>query len=1501
MTTGLLDKLPDVHKCDQDTMCTALFGHLINTERPYADDITLCTACVHYLLVNKEQLPGSGLATRLSCDASFLRLTDVWKNINPLPSIINALCTNGMTIKSADISEVVDLFEDNPMTAESLVNIWSHCQEIVDLNSLYSYVLKLNKPSLAVALIHCGATVDPGSLLNRVTFNNIRADYAASIAKLCSPLRRLKLLTEMLKVEGNEEIIRVVLSSGPLAQSQIQHAGITPKILAKFEYQLLVEIIEKIPPKGSLCKVYLATIRNSHHKKYSKVNLFCALTKHGGMLELEDVLWVQKHCRDRVAPIAHECSVSLRTNILNDLLKAGEEDAILIFLCSGKIKADDVQIRSIASKLFTHPNQQLIGELLKKVSPCGPRMRRYSKAIQKSHPSDETKAILYCLMLNNGAEVQILSPEKPRQAIHTATKLALKTGTIVKLYLCTILWCDFHYFCTVIGNTELLQLACSLSKLPPEDNENGQTPLHLAMKHQEDSTSVQVCELLCANLSVDPLKKDKFGKEAADYAKSTNDKRIELFKSKQQICDQATNELESTSVQSKGIKAPTTLKPSLPVAQQGEKVSKETSLSDKDLTSVTMVVDADTTTQTNKTTYDGTNTSPKQQRQKPVAMHWKKLLDKVLKMGEDYFNPAVRSQAQTSSQLAQLIEHRSEQSWDPAFDEEIVVEEEKEMEDVSEQVEKGLWEVECTEKVVKFLKNNKRHRHRLRDAAMKKIERLGYERSRSLCKRVHSGQFNLFEAKLTESARILWGTSIQFSDQCTKEANKDRSTAGGDPIHICSEVVRVWDIVLKHDNLHKSIQNVVKSMERGEKANVKLGLVEIRNKPANPNTKRDKGPREFVMKTERLSPSVSTDDSSVQFVPAASTREDEYNVLHFYSVSTAFVNSILNGQDARRDFPFKEWPKEHDIINMPQGIESILLLGRSGTGKTTCCLYRLWNEFYTYWMHPPIKDVCTFSPSVNEKADEDVEQCQHEELLNNDANDANEATLDTSTGMCTSQTDQESDPFLHQVFITKNYVLCAQIRKKFYDMCASHHELLADHLPFESEYGESIPATLSSVDDYGYPLFLTSRQFLILLDNSINKTEDSHPFFPRDKNGNLAVTIQSSDYDHERLDVLLELEESDESDIDDDEEEEEEEEIGEMAKNEKPKRLSKRWHEVTSLYFTEKIWPEIRHHCQQKSPPDPLLVWMEIKSFIKGSAQAIESEDGYLTLDEYENIGQKMAVNFVEDREGVYGLFKEYQKYRQKKKYQIVLFDECDLLHHIYWRLKKHQFNFSWSIDHFYIDEVQDFTQAELSIVLQCCHNPNGMFLTGDTAQSIMRGVSFRFEDVRTLFHMAQMTENRHTLCKIAVPKIHELEVNFRSHSGILNLAASVIHLLKKLFPASFDKLPVDTGLYSGPKPFLLISCEASDLAQLLQRNKRQSSSIEFGAHQVIIVQTDAAKQRLPDALKSGIALTVFEAKGLEFDDVLLYNFFHDSHVSLICLAIRNSYLNTSYIFFYTD
>ena len=56
-----------------------------------------------------------------------------------------------------------------------------------------------------------------------------------------------------------------------------------------------------------------------------------------------------------------------------------------------------------------------------------------------------------------------------------------------------------------------------------------------------------------------------------------------------------------------------------------------------------------------------------------------------------------------------------------------------------------------------------------------------------------------------------------------------------------------------------------------------------------------------------------------------------------------------------------------------------------------------------------------------------------------------------------------------------------------------------------------------------------------------------------------------------------------------------------------------------------------------------------------------------------------------------------------------------------------------------------------------------------------------------------------------------------------------------------------------------------------------ETKNPQFGCNQVVIVRNQAAKAKLPVFLQQALCLTVYEAKGLEFDDVILYNFFTDS------------------------
>ena len=788
------------------------------------------------------------------------------------------------------------------------------------------------------------------------------------------------------------------------------------------------------------------------------------------------------------------------------------------------------------------------------------------------------------------------------------------------------------------------------------------------------------------------------------------------------------------------------------------------------------------------------------------------------------------------------------------------------------------WEVEGTVKVVKFFKDRK-NSSMIREAAAKTIYQLAEgKRNENLSKRVSNEKsLQLYEARITQAARILWEKAITYSAKLT----------GLSPIPVYSEVIRVWEIVLDHDNLERRIKYCTKQIEkshlRGAKASVKFSLLPQMISDPKEGGEKVRGkekldyPMQFTLSSEKER------NSKCSFIPAANTKDDEYNVTTFYSFDTINFKSMLLGINDRRDFPFKEWHKEHEIIKLTSR-EAILLLGRSGTGKTTCCLYRLWNEFKNFWnpesntfrlkiprrrLIPP--SVLMMSAEDNESKEDQVESGELESAVDEPTECDAMSTLTSASQEVAPNVNvfqvgenmEITEEDLHQVFITKNYVLCDQMKKRFYNMSAAF-DFLDQHIKHEvTDPGND----LSKVDDYAFPLFLTSRQFYILLDNSLC---DGKAFFKRDEEGNLRVKITSLDYDHEDPDILLDLEQSDS-------EEEEMEGSSSTTMQSLSKGHTERCTEVTALYFKEFIWPTISHQCGINSKDfDPLLVWIEIQSFIKGSESALR-KGTHLSLEEYKEIGNRMAPNFSSHRDTIYKVFLKYRKYQQNQRHHNYLFDECDLVLHLYNRLKDVP-DVPWSIHSLYIDEVQDFTQAELAIFVHCCRNPNSMFFTGDTAQSIMRGVAFRFQDLRSSFHKIHSK-----ISKVNVPrKPYSLTINFRSHSGILNVAGSIIDLISEFFKDSIDHLPDDEGMFPGPYPVLLESCEIDDLALLLSSTEQEVSAIEFGAHQVILVHSKEAKDNLPSILKGAIVLTIFEAKGLEFDDVLLYNFFTDSMVSLL-------------------
>ncbi|XP_048238473.1 TPR and ankyrin repeat-containing protein 1-like [Haliotis rufescens] len=294
----------------------------------------------------------------------------------------------------------------------------------------------------------------------------------------------------------------------------------------------------------------------------------------------------------------------------------------------------------------------------------------------------------------------------------------------------------------------------------------------------------------------------------------------------------------------------------------------------------------------------------------------------------------------------------------------------------------------------------------------------------------------------------------------------------------------------------------------------------------------------------------------------------------------------------------------------------------------------------------------------------------------------------------------------------------------------------------------------------------------------------------------------------------------------------------------------------------------------------PSLVWSEILSLIKGSFEAMSKLDGHLTLEEYIDIGRKKSPFFSGERDVIYAIYMKYKRFIRKE----AMFDEADVVFDIYKRCKA-ELDMPWTIHQLYVDETQDFTQAELLLLMSISQNPNDIFLTGDTAQCIMRGIAFRFCDIQACFHHVRECSSAEAKSQMNVPKIQKLVFNYRSHSGILSLASSVLDIMTEYFKESFDSLEKDVGLFHGKRPLLLECCSSQDLEMFLKESRESKDtgqgSIIFGSHQAILVANQEAKATLPTVFKENAnVLTICECKGLEFDDVLLYNFFKDSQVT---------------------
>ena len=330
-----------------------------------------------------------------------------------------------------------------------------------------------------------------------------------------------------------------------------------------------------------------------------------------------------------------------------------------------------------------------------------------------------------------------------------------------------------------------------------------------------------------------------------------------------------------------------------------------------------------------------------------------------------------------------------------------------------------------------------------------------------------------------------------------------------------------------------------------------------------------------------------------------------------------------------------------------------------------------------------------------------------------------------------------------------------------------------------------------------------------------------------------------------------------------------------------------------------------RHQYWIHLPPDLRknlsidLIFSEIMGTIKGSTYTCATLR-FLGEQEYQGLSVRVAPNFPSsnDRSRVFRIYEIYEKLKLKARE----IDPIDLVVSLLQRLRNdpHMRSRLASCFHeFYVDEVQDLRCIDISLLLTLGNDPRGFHFGGDTAQAISQDSTFRFQDVKALFH-DHFSQQSAAIGQedFAKPLLFTLSRNYRSHQGILSLASSVMDLLFKNFPDTVDKSDPEIGTLVGPIPDLFLGCDASILTNRASGDSVSPHEVLFGAEQVVLTRNEEDKARLVHIIgEAALVLTIFQAKGMEFEDVFLFNFFRSTPDTVGWRSIQRSTMDESSTF----
>ncbi|KXG50377.1 Tetratricopeptide-like helical [Penicillium griseofulvum] len=663
----------------------------------------------------------------------------------------------------------------------------------------------------------------------------------------------------------------------------------------------------------------------------------------------------------------------------------------------------------------------------------------------------------------------------------------------------------------------------------------------------------------------------------------------------------------------------------------------------------------------------------------------------------------------------------------------------------------GLWKVLLSDVAFKNAKKLVRGgdfggvEQKLRDLAS------GEWKGKDLSRRVGSKQQKkrmqvpVLEVNTSATVSILWQVDVGFYDELP---------------WVQQQIVKVWQIVTSVEELETAIEQILIIQESYSPELTQLCLERPVQQSDGTWT-----PQRFGNVKETGSYQMKSIASS-KITPALIEMSNK-----FYNLTEPFLKSIVDEKDTE-EFPFDLSPEELEIVK--HFSTSSLILGRSGTGKTTCLLFKM---------------------LAKHKASQ-------------------------------SGSDEQQ---ARQLLLTRSSYLASKLQTYAKSLIDAQSKTLSTGEDVDSDLK---PTSFFALKNWHFPVVCTYDEFLGLLENTIRMADRKD--FLRDINPNKSKGLDPQ--------------------------------VGD-----KPQVID------FSIFKTE-YWGALSGLVPPSCSPE--LLFAEIMGVIKGSSITAKSLKP-LYRAEYvkKNAKASPAFSSEAEREKVFGAFERYEKQKKPRKE----IDELDRVSALLKSLRDNKVlaeQIQRCFEEIYVDEIQDLRCLDIVLLLGCLSDARGIHLAGDTAQCISKDSVFRFPEIKALFYEHyEVIANELHQPSYAKPVQFSLAKNYRSHQGILSFASWVMQLLWQGFPETIDKLDPEIGQIGGPRPVIFAGFDSSILsAKMIGLVKLNDKVADFGAEQVILVRDDASKDKLQTQIgEIALVLTILESKGMEFDDVLVYDFFGGS------------------------